>query len=104
LEQEAFRQEIKRRTRELLRQHPYQHRLDEYWINGDNMSNIDLTVHVDVAHMDHQVAGFMIEGPAPPPPLYKPSSPPPEGFRQMVAADNIVVCRNCDHKLGTVRE
>jgi hypothetical protein len=65
------------------------------------MGNVDLTVDVDVPHMDYQLPGFTIEDPAPPPPLYKPPTPPPEGFTRTVAEDDIVVCPNCDHELGT---
>lgn len=32
---------------------------------------------------------------------YKPPTPPPEGFTRTVRPDDVVVCPNCDHELGS---
>ncbi|KAH8705344.1 hypothetical protein BGW36DRAFT_367397 [Talaromyces proteolyticus] len=96
---EAFRQEIALRTRSMGRgRTSYQPTFEDLLFTGDMSPNIDLTVD-----LDYQAPGFHIHEPTPPtpPPSYKPPSPVPEGFTRTVTDDDVVICPNCDHELGT---
>ncbi|KAL1961689.1 hypothetical protein VTN77DRAFT_1327 [Rasamsonia byssochlamydoides] len=102
--QDAFTQEVARRARDLAGRRPPPHGIDTLWIDDGHGEGADLTIDMDVdvpLGMDYQVAGFPMGHPARAPPQYKPPSPPPEGFARTVQEDDIVVCPNCDHELGT---
>lgn len=99
--QEAFREEIALRARHLGRRraNANQPSLEELFLaDGFQNSNIDLTID-----LDYQAPAFTMQEPTPPTPLpsYKAPSPAPEGFTRTVTDDDVVVCPNCDHELGT---
>lgn len=101
--EEAFRQEVAMRARDLAARRQPPHGVDTLWIDGHG-EGIDLTIDVDMGvplGMDYQVPGFAMENRARAPQAYKPPSPPPEGFTRTANEDDVVVCPNCDHELGT---
>jgi hypothetical protein len=61
------------------------------------MENINLTVNVNLGHMDDLARRFMIENPAGPALLR--CTAVSEQFREMIRAENIVVYRNYGDKL-----
>jgi hypothetical protein len=102
--QEAFRQEVEMRARDLAARRAPPHAIDTLWIDDGQGEGIDLTIDMDMDvpfGMDYRFSRFTVENPTQAPPAYKPPSPPPEGFTRTVQEDEIVVCPNCDHELGT---
>lgn len=82
LGEEAIRQEV------ALHRHlmtPYQHAVEPLWIDPPEGFNPDLSSL----------------SPPRPAPSYKPPSPAPEGFTRSAQDDEVVVCPNCEHELGT---
>ncbi|KAL1987336.1 hypothetical protein VTN96DRAFT_4052 [Rasamsonia emersonii] len=103
--EEAFRREVAMRARDLATRHQPPHGVDTLWIDdGHGGEGVDLTIDVDMDvpfGMDYQVPGFAMGNRSRPPQSYKPPSPPPEGFTRTAHEDDVVVCPNCDHELGT---
>ncbi|CRG84437.1 hypothetical protein PISL3812_01723 [Talaromyces islandicus] len=96
--QEAFREEIALRARHIGRRRANQPTLEELFVADHLNPGIDLTID-----LDYQAPAFTMNEPTPPipPPSYKAPSPAPEGFTRTVTDDDVVVCPNCDHELGT---
>lgn len=96
--QQAFREEIAIRARHIGRRRVNQPSLEELFLADNLNPNIDLTID-----LDYQAPAFTMNEPTlpTPPPSYKAPSPAPEGFTRTVTDDDVVVCPNCDHELGT---
>ena len=83
---EDIRQGVALHTRHLMT--PHHHAMESMWIEGPD--GIDLT-NLDLSSLN----------PPRPAPSYKPPSPAPEGFTRSARDDEVVVCPNCEHELGT---
>jgi len=89
---EAFRQEVALRTREFARSLPQT--MGPFWIGAPPGEDIDMPIELDYA-----VTGFRPVDTQPA--AYERPTPSPDGFTRIAKEDEIVVCPNCDHELGT---
>ncbi|KAK2741288.1 hypothetical protein FQN55_008385 [Onygenales sp. PD_40] len=103
--QEVLRDEVGLRNRNITR--AFNTNIPPFWIGERPIDGIDLTVDLDdddvPIQLDYRAAGFGVAGQArrAPPPEYEPPPAPPAGFTRTVDEDDVVVCPNCDHELGT---
>lgn len=99
--EDVFRQEAALRRREFAPSLPQP--METFWIDAPPGEESDLPIELDdniPIHLDYTTTGFRADIPRPVPPYQRPI-PPPEGFTRIAKEDEIVVCPNCDHELGT---
>lgn len=99
--EDLLREEVALRTRHLARAF----RQNElFWVGPDAPTEgIDLTIDMDndVQVFDYSATGFRPSARARQPPAYVPPPPAPAGFTGTANEEDVVVCPNCDHELGT---
>lgn len=98
--EDLLRQEVALRTRHLARAF---HQIEPFWIGHTPTEGIDLTIDLDndVPVFDYSATGFNPPRAARTAPPYVPPPPAPAGFTRTANEDDVVVCPNCDHELGT---
>jgi len=100
--EEAFRQEVALRTREFARSFPQP--MEPFWIDTPPGEDSDLPIDLDdnvPMQLDLSATGFRTPDMTRPVLSYQRPIPPAEGFTRIAKEDEIVVCPNCDHELGT---
>jgi hypothetical protein len=97
--EETIRQEVALRTRnrEFARSFPP---MEPLWIDAPPGEASNLPIELD-EQLDYRATGFGTADVRRAVHPYQPPSPPPEGFTRIAKEDEIVVCPNCDHELGT---
>ncbi|PGH03243.1 hypothetical protein AJ79_07438 [Helicocarpus griseus UAMH5409] len=98
-QQAALEEEIGlMRTRDIARAFPTN--TPPFWI-GERPLQVEIEDDYPI-ELDYRTAGFAAgERRQPEPPAYVAPPPPPPGFTRTVGEDDVVVCPNCDHELGT---
>ncbi|ODH38321.1 hypothetical protein ACO22_02422 [Paracoccidioides brasiliensis] len=93
--QDALREEIGLRTRNLARAYPTN--IAPFWVGERPQVDIDEDFPVE---LDYTAAGIT-PGETQQSPAYTAPEAPPPGFTRTVGESEVVVCPNCDHELGT---
>ncbi|KAK2748123.1 hypothetical protein FQN57_001247 [Myotisia sp. PD_48] len=98
--EEIFRREIAYRTRNFR---GFRAPMEPMWVGTQPQEGIDLTIDVDnmPINLDYSATGFAEASPARRRVAYVPPPTPPAGFTGTVREDDVVVCPNCEHELGT---
>lgn len=94
--EEALREEFDLRSRSLA--HALPTNLAPLWI-GERPIQVDIEEDFPI-ELDYRTAGFGAGETRQTPAYVAPTAPPP-GFTRTVGEDEVVVCPNCDHELGT---
>lgn len=95
LRAQAFQQEVALRTRDIFG--AFRNAMGPFWIGDPPREGVDLTVDFEGPF------GYTQTGarPARAAPVYQAPPPAAQGFTRSAGEEEIVVCPNCDHELGT---
>lgn len=100
--EDLLRQEVAMRTRDLA--NPLPQTTTPFWLGEPPNEGIDLTIDLEEdvpLQLDYSITGFGARGESRPSHTYNPPPPPAEGFTRTANEDEVVICPNCDHELGT---
>ncbi|EAS28152.3 uncharacterized protein CIMG_09356 [Coccidioides immitis RS] len=97
---QEFAEEMALRTRDIV---AFSHAMTPFWIGEAPRHGIDLTIDLDNPQMDLTLVGLESLNPdgRPTSPAYQSPPAPPAGFTRTAGEDDVVICPNCEHELGT---